>query len=74
MPDEISLPGSENDGSEEPDASEGSGGSRLSVLGGYLANHTVHVAVVVLLGLYPGIHHVVTAFIPAADFILHRSA
>ncbi|MDZ7687603.1 MAG: branched-chain amino acid ABC transporter permease [Halobacteriales archaeon] len=44
--------------------------SALSTLGRYITNHTVHIAVVALLGLYPGIHFIVTNIFPPAEFVL----
>lgn len=44
--------------------------SAFSTLGGYLADHTVHLGVIVVLGLYPGIHFVVTGLFPPAEFVL----
>ena len=44
--------------------------SSLSTLGGYLADHTVHLAVIALLGLYPGIHFIAANIFPPAELIL----
>jgi branched-chain amino acid transport system permease protein len=45
-------------------------GSALSTLGSYLADHTVHLVVIALLGLYPGVYFVVTNVFPPAEFLL----
>jgi branched-chain amino acid transport system permease protein len=55
---------------DEESSSEERKRSRLETLKRYLADHTVHLAVIVVLGLYPGIHHVVTGTVPAAGFVL----
>jgi branched-chain amino acid transport system permease protein len=61
----------ERTGAGTPEESEeGPLGSVLSTAGVYLANHTAHIAVVVVLGLYPGVHHVVTGVFPPAGFVL----
>jgi len=44
--------------------------SFLSTAGRYLADHTVHIAVIIVLGLYPGVHHVVTGVFPPAGTLL----
>jgi len=44
--------------------------SVFSTLGRYISNHTVHIAVIIVLGLYPGIHFVATNIFPPTEFIL----
>jgi len=57
-----------------PDEEGGDDEGRLSSFAGtagiYLSDHAVHLAVIALLGLYPGIHHIVTGAVSASGYVL----